>query len=262
MVNSPNRTLALQPLSKALVKRAREGQSFISLHDCLHSNAGTGSSFTQFELERTLVMQVSDSGAITTASGAAARAAQTAIERKRRIDSFADITEVFLFNLVGAIYFDRPDIWSCWPSSRRPPTSHACTTTGGWVSTGSSSNARRTSRKPAQPQCMCYSSEWSTSTWACSTYRQPTQPGLSWRHYRPALLPQRAGSHFPPALADSPTSAGTMPPRATRRRTALYPQLTPLPHRLSPAAEVGQREARADDCPRQRRPPTPTASTQ
>jgi hypothetical protein len=108
--DTPLRTLALAPWSEALTKRAREGQCFMSLHDCMQSHAVHGASTASFDLDRTFVMQIHDGGTVTRASDAATRAAQTAVERKRTISSFADIMEVFIHTLIGIIYIDRPDI--------------------------------------------------------------------------------------------------------------------------------------------------------
>jgi hypothetical protein len=107
---TPLRTLALAPVQESLVKRAREGQSFISLYDCMQSHAVQGASTTNVDLDRTFVMQFNDGGTVTRATDAVARAAQSAAERKRTINSFADIMEIFIHTLIAVIYVDRPDI--------------------------------------------------------------------------------------------------------------------------------------------------------
>ena len=106
----PLRTLALAPLQETLIKKAREGQTFISLQECMQPHAVQGTSTRNSDMDRTIVMQVDAIGHLVIAPTAVAHASQSTNERKRPIHSFADILEAFVHTLIGIFYIDRPDI--------------------------------------------------------------------------------------------------------------------------------------------------------
>ena len=105
------RAVELANLPDSIIKKAREGQTHLTLHDCLHPLAVHGGAVTSsFDHDRIISLRLSESGQLTAAPDAAGRAAQTSAQRRRLVASFADIAEAFFFTLIPLIYHDRPDI--------------------------------------------------------------------------------------------------------------------------------------------------------